>query len=77
MQTVTASGLLTGKEGRACISSMGTLPDGSRTRSAQVAPIARSTMRRSAALNGSRVVVECAPFREGWRCALETGAKTR
>ena len=29
-------------------------------------------MRRSAELNGSRVVVECAPLREGCRWAIET-----
>ena len=73
-----ASGLFTGRDGRACISSIGTLPCGSRIRSAQVAPIARSTARRSAAVNTSRVEAECAPFLEGREvCANDAGAKTK
>src|SRR5215471_11394397 len=69
-----ASGLLTGNDGRVCISSIGALPCASRIRSAQVAPIALSTRRRSAGVNASRMVLECAPLR-CWFCAPDELAK--
>jgi hypothetical protein len=67
--------LLTGNDGRACISSIAMLPSGSRTRSAQVTPIALSTIARSAGVKTSRAVAECAPLRVGRVCARDEMVK--
>jgi hypothetical protein len=73
----TASAWCSDIEGRDCITSIGVLPKGSRMRSAQALPIARSTVFRSAAVKVSGAVA-CAPLRRRvWALEVKLSANER